>query len=582
MASPFETALGLHQGRIRPTGWTAAGGEYVYQLGHDLPGQKARVSFGADANRISQTIDVTGVQLIRLVIHERGPAEIPASQAWNVEGQVDTGGTGGFAYPLAEGFTRTRRDLAFDVHDLTGDHDIDVVLLASGSGVFEAELPGVYVDALQVVTAEPLRPAIFNRDPEPGDTGVPLDRVIAFDLVDLEGVGVSSSFTVLVDGVAAISGGTLQSPWSGSGSAITSRTHGYTVGLVPDEPWESLSEHTVRVQASTTDGAQVDVSWTWTAEDFTPPRVVSAFAPAHDQVRVTFDEALGAGATTAANYTVALVSGAPAVTPTVTAAVVEAPGVVLLTLAIAQTPLAVYSVTATGVEDAHGNVIAAPYDVAQWVGYECAKPPGRDLDLYGEWPAEWRAADTGDLRGYLAIHQELADLMLCELDQFHERVLDPDTAEERFVDRMLRDMGSPFGFLALSLADKRRLLRVLRPLLARRGTEDGIEDAIRTLLGLDVTVVPVTSPFLAGLGTATASGTFQLGSGSLAKKLAYDIVSPTVLTAAQRLLVRRIAGVMRRGVCHLRQIVEPGGDPPAALLGLGSVKLSSTFILGGP
>lgn len=583
MASPFELALGLYQGRIRPTNWTPEGGDYVWQLGHDLPGQVVRLSFGADENRIAQSIDVTGVQLIRLVIHERGPAEIPPGQVWRLEGQIDSGGAGGaFTYPLAEGRTRTRRDLAFDVHDLTGAHDFDIVLFAAGSGVHEAELPGVYVDALQFVTAEPLRPAIFNRDPEPGDTGVPLDRVIAFDLVDLDGVGVASTFTVLVDGVAAIDAGVLQSPWSGSGSQITPRTDGFTVGLVPATNWASLSEHTVRVQASTTDGAQIDVSWTWTAADFTPPQVVSAFAPAHDQVRVTFDEPLGDGATTAANYTVALVSGAPAVTPVVTAAAIEAPGVVLLTLDIAQTPLAVYSVTVADVEDAKGNVIAAPYNVAQWTGYACPKPPGRDVDLYLEWPATWRASDTGDLRGFIAIEQELVDLILCELDRFHERVLDPDTAEERWVNQMLRDMGSPFSFLPLSLTDKRRLLRVLRALLARRGTEDGIESAIRTLLGIDVEVGPITPAGTPGLGVATASGTFALASGALAKMLAYDITSPTALTDEQRLQIRRIAAVMRRGVCHLRRIVEPGGSPPGDLAGLGVATFSGTFVLGGP
>lgn len=583
MASPFELALGTYQGRIRPTRWTAAQGEYVYQFGHDLPGQVVRVSFGTDAHRISQSIDVTGVQLIRLVIHERGPAEMPSGKSWVLNGQVDAGLTGGFVFTVTPARSRTRHDLAFDVHDLAGAHDIDLVLLASGSGVAEVELPGVYLDAIQLVTAEPLRPAIFNRNPEPGDADVPLDQAIFFDLVDLDGVGIAS-FTVYVDGVAAILAGVLLSPWSGSGSAITSRTDGYTIGLVPDDPWESLSEHTIRVVASTTDGDQIDVSWSWTAADFTPPQLVSAFAPAHDQVRLTFDEPLGEGATTAANYTLSLVSGAPAVTPTVTAAAVEAPGVVLLTLDVALTPLAIYAVTVAGVEDAKGNTIAAPYNVAQFAGYECPKPPGRRVDLWAQLRqgAGYTDADV-DARGLVAIHQEILDGILCEIDRYPERVLDPDTCDEVHLDQMLRDMGSPFGFLPLALVDKRRLLRVLVPLLRRKGTAEGIEDAIRTLLGIDVDVVPVMPAMAAwgpGLGVATLSGTLALMSGSLEERLKYDIVSPVILTDAQRAQIRRIAGVMRRGVCILRHIMGPiGSPPPAAPPGLGAGKLSFDLVL---
>lgn len=575
MASPFETALGLYQGRIRPTGWTPEQGDYVYCLGHDLAGQTARISFGDDAVQIEQSVDVTGAKLVRFVIHERGPAAIPDGQGWTLETLLD--GSVVVTLPLAEGRERTRRDLALDVSQLTGDHDIAVLLRAAGSDVAEAELPGIYVDAWQLTTSEAQRPTIFNRDPEPGDLEVPLDGAIAFDLADLDGVGVASAFDVYVDGEIAIAGGVLQAPWDGA-SAITPLDFGFRVGLVPATSWESQSVHAVRVQASTTDGAQVDLTWTFTAKDISPPRVVSAFAPAHTQVRVTFDEALGAGAATAANYTLALVSGAPAVTPEVVSATVEATGVVLLTLDIPQTPRAVYSVTAAAVEDAHGNAIAAPYNVAQWTGYECPKPAGRSLDLYAMWPRAYREQDTGDLAGFIAIFQEIVDLILCELDRYHERVLDPDTADEVYVDQMLRDLGNPFS-IALSLTDKRRLLRVLVPLLRRRGTETGIEDAIRTLLGIDVTVVPVVPVDGPGLGVVTMSGSFVLITGSLGLRLAYDIVSPVLLTEAQRTQIRRIAGVMRRGVCHLRLIVEPGGSLPEAVPGLGSAKLSVSWDL---
>ncbi len=578
MPSPFEVALGLYQGRIRPTNWTPEQGDYVYQLGHDLPRQTFRISFGSDSHEVTQTADVTNGKLIRFVIHERGPESIPDGQGWNLETLLD--GSVIVTVPLVAGRTRTRHDLALDVSGLTGDHDIAVALRAAGSDIAEAELPGVYVDAWTLSTEESTRPTVFNRDPEPGDTQVPDDASINFDIVDLEGVDVAKLY-VYVDGVLAINNGVLQSPWSGSGSSIVPLSYGFRVGLVPDATWESQSVHTVRVLAETTDNAHLDEQWSFTIEDLTPPILLSAFAPTETTVRLTFDEALGDGATTAASYTLELVAGAPAVVPEVVSAVTEGPGVILLTLDKPQTALATYSVTVEDVEDAWGNAIAPPDNVAQWAGYECPKPAGRKLDLYAMWPRAYREGDTGDLRGFIAIFQDVVDLLLCVLDRYVADVLDPDTALEEHVDRMLQDLGNPFH-LPLALDDKRRLIRVLVPLLRRKGTEEGIEDAIRTLLGLEVDVVPVVDMMgLPGLGEGTLSDTLALSTGALGSRLAFDIEVPTVLTAEQTTLVTRIANIMRRGVCHLRSIIEPAGDPPAELLGLGEGKLSDTLILGG-
>lgn len=585
MTTPFEAALGLYQGRIRPTHWTPEQGDYVWCLGHDLPGQVFRISFGDDATDVTQTVDVTGAKLVRLVLGTRGPASIPTSQLWSVEGILDAGGTaGGFALTIAAGRTRKQRDLAFDVHALSGDHDLTLLLRAAGSGVHDVELPAVYLDAVQLVTTSSLRPALFNRDPEPGDTEVPIDQVIGFSLVDLDGVGVDSAFDVYVDGVLAIEAGVLQSPWSGSGSQILSVTDGFTVGLVPDVPWESLSTHTVRVVAATTDGAQIDQSWTWTAQDLTPPKLLAAFAPARDEVRLTFDEALDATTVeTASSYTITLVSGAPAVTPGVASAIMEAPGIVRLTLDRWQTPRAVYQVTVATVKDAHGNVIAAPFNAAQWTGFELPQPPGRRFDLFEHWAGTPHYEDpTGDLRRWKAVWQEVVDHTLVELDGFTARYLDPDTADEAQVDQMLRDLGSPFD-VPLALDDKRRLVRVLRPLMKLKGTEEGIESAVRTLLGLEVQAVPMLASGL-GLGFAHAGTTFVLSSGDLAKKLSYDIVSDVVLTAAERALIRRIARKMQRGVCHIRKVIEPTPPAPPAVppaLSKGA-KLSINFYLLGP
>lgn len=563
MTTPFEAALGLYQGRIKPTHWTPEQGDYVWCLGHDLPGQVFRISFGDDATDVTQSKDVTGAKLVRLVLGTRGPAAIPSGGLWVVEGLIDAGTTGGFSITLAEGRTRKQRDLALDVHALSGAHDLTFTLRAAGSGIADAELPGVYIDAVQLVTSVALRPTLINRDPEPGDTDVPTDQVIGFTLVDLDGTGVDSAFDVYVDGDLAIEAGVLQSPWSGSGSQILTITDGFTIGLVPDVPWASESTHAIRVVAATTDGAQLDQSWTWTAQDLTPPKLTAAFAPARAEVRLTFNEALDAATAEApASYALSLVSGAPAVTPVVTAASIVAPGVVVLTLDRWQTPRAVYRVTVTAVQDAHGNVIAAPWNIAEWTGFELPRRPGRRFDLFEHWTGTPHHEDpTGDLQKWKGVWQELVDHLLFELDDYPARVLDPDTAEEVYVDQMLRDLGNPFG-IALSLVDKRRLIRVLIPLLRQRGTAEGIENAVRTLLGLDITVTPVISGL--GLGYAKASVDFTLMSGALGMKLSYDVTSGAALTAADRAAIRRIAKIMQRGVCHLRRFNEPAAPTPPA------------------
>jgi hypothetical protein len=58
----------------------------------------------------------------------------------------------------------------------------------------ELELPAVYLDAL-VLDPTPARPAVINRDPEPGDVQVPIGAVIAFDITDVGVDGIDAGAT---------------------------------------------------------------------------------------------------------------------------------------------------------------------------------------------------------------------------------------------------------------------------------------------------------------------------------------------------------------------------------------------------
>lgn len=54
------------------------------------------------------------------------------------------------------------------------------------------ELPALYVDSVALVVTTP-RLVLVNRDPSPGESGVPIDATIALELVDTGPDGVERS-----------------------------------------------------------------------------------------------------------------------------------------------------------------------------------------------------------------------------------------------------------------------------------------------------------------------------------------------------------------------------------------------------
>ena len=71
------------------------------------------------------------------------------------------------------------------------------------------ELPALYVDSVALVVTTP-RLVLVNRDPSPGESGVPIDATIALELVDTGPDGVErSTARVWIDGVLAFDGSAL-------------------------------------------------------------------------------------------------------------------------------------------------------------------------------------------------------------------------------------------------------------------------------------------------------------------------------------------------------------------------------------
>ncbi|MCA9561042.1 MAG: phage tail protein, partial [Myxococcales bacterium] len=69
------------------------------------------------------------------------------------------------------------------------------------------ELPGLYVDNVAAVVAVE-RPLLVNRDPGPGEAGVPLGWSVAVEVLDPGPDGIDRSATrVWLDGALAFDGG---------------------------------------------------------------------------------------------------------------------------------------------------------------------------------------------------------------------------------------------------------------------------------------------------------------------------------------------------------------------------------------
>src|SRR5690606_13607723 len=286
------------------------------------------------------------------------------------------------------------------------------------------ELPALYVDSVALVVTTP-RLVLVNRDPSPGESGVPIDATIALELVDTGPDGVErSTARVWIDGVLAFDGSALPElgpAFAGPLASVTQTTDTLRVVLHPVAPLASLATVHVRVLAQTVGGAaSLDEVYSFVVEDRTAPRVVGAQALAQKTVRVAFDEAVLV--LSGATFTITP-RGAPAVAVAVAGVSIDG-SVVLLTLDTEMTPDVLHEVVAVSMMDLFGNPVLGPYDRATFTGFRPARPERRRFDLWRMLPKHNRRDDhTGDLFRFVACLQEVTDLLLADADR------SPDTCD---------------------------------------------------------------------------------------------------------------------------------------------------------
>lgn len=449
----------------------------------------------------------------------------------------------------------------------------------------ELELPAVYLDAL-VLDPATTRLVPINRDPEPGDTDVPLDVAISFDLIDVGPDGIDVAATeVYVGGALAYRGGVFSPGYDNARSAAAlpaPDTLRLTLG--PLVPFHSLQAVEVRVVARTRGaGAALDTTWTFTCVDRTGPRLVGAQARDLRRIRLSFDEPIpqvdprAAGdALNPTSYTLTRQSG-PAVDATIIAVETVTSSAVDLLTSDVLTPAASYQLVVDAVADTHGNPIAPPDNVAVFAAFMPPRPAGRQFSLYALLPELNRREDlTGDLLRFLACLQEVTDLVLSDIDHFTD-ILDPDLAPEPVLDLMLGELGNPFLF-ELNEVDKRRLLNVLVEIYREKGTAVGITNAVRFFLGLEVELIAYAGEGLV-LGEARLGEDWILGPSGAFAAFAFEIVAPRALEPEERRRLRQIVEYMKPAHTHFVRLVEPAIPEIVDHLELGLSDLGQTWVL---
>lgn len=425
----------------------------------------------------------------------------------------------------------------------------------------DLELPALRLESVDT-PAEDRPVCLINRDPAPDESGVPHTTAPSLEIAILDvSTLVLASVQIFVLDRPAFSSNTPQPGFAGARASFHTKAHSLVVTLDPQQPFASQERVEVRVVAHTSSGAQLDETYSFNVEDRTSPRLVAAQAIGPKRIRLSFDEPVRVGVFPTLR---------PLATPAVTPLVVEASvrdGVVELLLSTEMTPSVRYDVWAPGVEDLPGNACAPPFDRAVFEGFRPPQPEGRRFDLWGWLPNFNRRNDTtGDLRRFVACLQEVADLLLADIDRFTD-IFDIERAPERFIDLILQDLGNPFTFDLIEV-EKRRLAACLVAMYRDKGTARGIRNAVRFFLGFEVEITAFVDTSLR-LGESELGVDWELGTDDRFLRFAFSVRAPRVLEPRQREQLHALVEYLKPAHTHLLEILEPTPPEPSLFWELG-------------
>lgn len=567
--------------RSDPTGWVNPEGDFAWVFGNDQPGWTGRFNAN-DVVLIQQTDTVGAAKAVRLRAFLRGPRNpMPSGWKWYFFGG-DT--TVRIIQEMPPESARVFDELIFNTRGYSGTLTYGLIIIGP-AGTEEIEIPAAYIDDI-VLDAAPAEYFVANRSPIPGESNVSRTTLVNFDLIETGTSDADLTNTqIYINGVLAYDG-TAGGQQPGYVVAITALAAGHQfVSIQVPYTFDSLDLVDVRVVSQNlTATSVIDVTWSFTIEDYTPPRVLSAVATGHKTVRVVFDEeVLGSDpaesndALNPDNWSFEYQT-APAVDVEAVSVVQVSPTTYDITTDIELSQGATYRVIAANIEDSdnNGNVVVAPYDDATFVAYECPAP-SRRFELWKMVPRINRDEDvTRDLYKFLSVLQEPTSLLLCDIDRFTD-IIDVDIAAERYLEQMLIALGNPFE-LDLDEAGKRKLVRILVEIYQLKGTAPGLISVINFFLGIEVTI-DAWSDDGWELGVDELGEDSILGPGTTHERFSFTIISPVFLTDEERSIIREIAEYMKPAHTHLAAILEPEIPDVVDHLVLGVSLLDTEWIL---
>ena len=148
-----------------------------------------------------------------------------------------------------------------------------------------------------VLDADTTKPLLINRDPEPMETGVPVDSSVYLEIVNFDFDEISLAATkVWVDTVLAFDGSlydgtpaSVQKPGFTCEWTLTPDT--LAIRITPDSDFISLNRTDIRVVSETGDGTgTLDTTYAFTVEDKTSPVITQVMAWAQKTVRVHYGQ----------------------------------------------------------------------------------------------------------------------------------------------------------------------------------------------------------------------------------------------------------------------------------------------------
>lgn len=218
--------------------------------------------------------------------------------------------------------------------------------------------------------------------------------------------------------------------------------------------------------------------------------------------------------------------------------------------------------------------VSASDTQAVFVGFRPPRPAARRFELWSMLPRHNRRDDvTGDLGRFVACLQEIADLLLAEVDRFPD-IFDIERAPAAFVELILGDLGNPFPF-DLDTLGQRRLASVLVEMYRQKGTARGIQNALRFFLGIGVEIVPLSSTTLI-LGESELGVDWELGPSDRFARYAFSALVGVVLTPVQRTQIRTIIDYLKPAHTHFVDLIEPTLPPVIEHWELGQSELGET------